>query len=138
MQGLSTRSGWRRATTWLVVATASTTLAVGVTGARAAPSSTSGPYSMTLSVLTGPQGGTLTVRLEAASNAPAIDQLEKVHVWTSRDQSEDSLTIKDVPVHDGIATVELGPLDRGSLVDVQVHVRPGTPALTYVFSERRP
>src|SRR5436190_14935984 len=134
MQGLSTRSGWRRATTWLVVATASTTLAVGVRGARATPSSTSGPYSMTLSVLTGPQGGTLTVRLETASNAPVIDQLAKVHVWTSRDQTEgDSLTFKDVPVHDGIATVELGPLDRGSLVDVQVHVRPGTPALTYVL-----
>jgi hypothetical protein len=134
MQGLSTRSGWCRATAWLVVATACVAFIVGVTAARAAPSATSGPYSITVSVLTGPQGGTLTIALAAASNAPAIDQLAKVHVWTSRDQAEDnSLMFKDVPVHDGIATVELGPLDRGSLVDVQVHVRPGTPALTYVL-----
>src|SRR4051812_39015875 len=107
MQGQSTRSGWRRAAAVLVVATACATFAVGVTAARAGRGSASGPYSMTVSALTGPQGGTLTIAV--ASSAATIEELVKVHVWTSRDQPDaDSLTFKDVPVVHGIATLELG------------------------------
>jgi hypothetical protein len=134
MQAQPTKSGGCRATAWLALATASAILAVGGTAAsaRAGATSASGPYSMTLTALTGPQGGSLAIAVVADPAFPAVETLAQVHVETST-ADDGSLEFKNVPVEHGIASVDLGQLDRGSLVGVQVLIRSSTPARTYVL-----
>jgi hypothetical protein len=83
MKHHSSRPGRSRATAWLVVAAACATLGAGVpAAAQAGPGATSGLYSMTLTALTGPQGGSLTIAVAAASTVPVVELLTKVQVET--------------------------------------------------------
>ena len=79
--------------------------------------------------LTGPQGGTLTLEL-----VPAVRVLEHLHVrlLAPGATEADTLNRKDVAVHDGIATINLGPVVRGTRLDVQVQVESATSARTLV------
>jgi hypothetical protein len=102
---------------------------------------------MTLTSLTGPQGGSLTIALAAAPTAPAVEVLARVHVKTFKLHRRHSMddkqsrhddewrgrefTFKNVPVQQGVATVELGRLDRGSLVRAHVEIRSANPARPY-------
>jgi hypothetical protein len=74
-----------------------------------------------LRALTGPQGGTLTIEL-----APAVRVLEHVHVRMLAPGAieADALNRKNVVVRDGAATIGLGPVVRGTRLDVQVQIGP--------------
>jgi hypothetical protein len=74
-----------------------------------------------LTALTGPQGGTLAIVAPAGLQA-----LEHVHVQmvapergTSARVANQILNANDVPVDDGVATLDLGPLVRGTAVSAR-------------------
>jgi hypothetical protein len=102
-------------------------VALGATGgvARAQPAPAHG-YTMTLLALTGPQGADLTIDVDAPAAAAAVDVFEKVKVTveTGERPTEDVLVnLKDVPAVDGVATVQLGDLQRDRVLKAQVLVR---------------
>jgi hypothetical protein len=86
-----------------------------------------------LRALTGPQGGTLTLAL-----TPAVRVLEHVHVrlLAPGATEADALNRKNVAVHDGVATIGLGPVVRGTRLDVQVQVESTTSSRTLVVRGR--
>ncbi|HET9506948.1 MAG TPA: hypothetical protein VFO81_03315 [Gaiellaceae bacterium] len=93
-----------------------------------APAAAAQP-ALELRALTGPQGGTLTLEL-----APTVRVLEHVHVrlLAPGATEADALNRKNVTVRDGIATINLGPVVRGTRLDVQVQVESATPGRTLV------
>jgi hypothetical protein len=95
-------------------------LASGTAGAA------STPYSIALQALTGPQGGTLAITV-ASEPGFAIDSIAHVHV--------DDLDFKDVPVQNGLATLELGPVDRGTLLRVQAQIKPAAESRMFVLRD---
>ena len=85
-----------------------------------------GQPALELRALTGPQGGTLTIEL-----APAVRVLEHVHVrmLAPGEIEADALNRKNVVVRDGAATIGLGPVVRGTRLDVQVQIGPDSRTL---------
>lgn len=98
--------------------------------ARAADES---PEPVELTALTGPQGGTLAIEVPAG-----VQALEHVHVQliapegASTQAANQIVNVKDVGVVNGVATVELGPLARGTAVGADVHVREEKPPRTVI------
>ena len=92
-------------------------VAVGV--ALAAPARAAEP-ALKLTALTGPQGGTLTIEL-----TPALRVLERVHVRLLAPGATevDMIHRTDVVVREGVATIGLGPVVRGTRLDVQAQVK---------------
>jgi len=91
--------------------------------------------SVALTALTGPQGGTLTVAAPTGVRA-----FEHVHVRmvapdgaTPEQAANQILNAKDVDVVDGFATLDLGPLARGTAVTADVHVREQKPPRTRIL-----
>jgi hypothetical protein len=134
MQQESKTSGWGRAVASLVVATM-LSAAVTAAASRAAPGSTTGPYAITVGALTGPQGGTLTIGVETAQGFDAAEALAKVHVNETDQPDAEGMTFKDVPLDHGVATLDLGPVERGTRLRVQAQIRGGTAARTYVLRD---
>ena len=99
-------------------AVAPVVLAVAVGVAFAAPARAAEP-ALKLTALTGPQGGTLAIEL-----APALRVLEHVHVRLLAPGATDVDMIHrtNVVVREGVATIDLGPVVRGTRLDVQVQV----------------
>ena len=84
----------------------------------------SSPYAIDVSVLTGPQGGELTIDVDAAAGTAGAQSFDHVHVsLRSAVADEKILNLNDVPAPNGVATIELGPLERGAAVGVMVQVR---------------
>ena len=106
-----TRAGATRAFALVLLA-----VAVGV--ALTAPAGAAEP-ALKLTALTGPQGGTLTIELATAR------VLEHVHVRLLAPGATEVDTIhrNDVVVDEGVATIDLGPVVRGTRLDVQVQVK---------------
>ena len=106
------RTGATRAAAVLLLA-----VAVGV--ALAAPARAAEP-ALKLTALTGPQGGTLTIEL-----TPALRLLERIHVRLLAPGATevDMIHRTDVPVREGVATIGLGPVVRGTRLDVQMQVK---------------
>ena len=118
------RTRWSGATRAL----ATILLAAAVAAAVATPAGAAEP-ALKLTALTGPQGGTLTLDL-----VPAVRVLEHVHVrlLAPGATEADTLNRKDVAVRDGSATINLGPVVRGTRLDVQVQVEAPTSSRTLV------
>ena len=94
-------------------------LAVGAAAGEAASAAEGAPATVKLTALTGPQGGTLAIEVE-----PTVQALEHVHLrlHAPEDAEVTTLNLKNVPVHDGTATVKFGTLARGTGVDAQVQI----------------
>lgn len=116
-------------------------LALGATGeaaraTRAASCSTSGdkPYSLELSALTGPQGATVRLAVKPAEGCAPPETLESVQLKTlaadgSREHVRDHT---GVAAPAGVATFELGPLERAQPVKAQVQFETDSGPRTYV------
>ena len=84
----------------------------------------SSPYAIDVSVLTGPQGGELTIDVDAAAGSAGVQSFDHVHVSLRSAVADDKiLNLNDVPAPNGVATIDLGPLERGAAVGVMVQVR---------------
>ena len=136
MQGMSVKQVVRLAgpTACAIVALAA---ASGATAA--APPSGVGTsddrYSLRLRALTGPQGADLTLDLSESPQPGDIDTLKKVQlkIYAADGSLEDVRNLTDVPAEDGVATTELGHLERDRLVEADVLVQPHGTGPTYVL-----
>ena len=136
MQGMSVKQVVRLAgpTACAIVALAA---ASGATAA--APPSGVGAsddrYSLRLRALTGPQGADLTLDLSESPQPGDIDTLKKVQlkIYAADGSLEDVRNLTDVPAEDGVATTELGHLERDRLVEADVLVQPHGTGPTYVL-----
>jgi sugar phosphate isomerase/epimerase len=118
---------WSGAAMRLALLATALAMALGATGevARAQQGPAHG-YTMTLLALAGPQGADLTIDVDAPPGAAAVDLFDrvKVTVETGERPTEDVLVnLKDVAAVDGVATVQLGDLQRDRVLKAQVLVR---------------
>ena len=104
-------------------------LALAAAGAPAAAAAPVLP-ALALTALTGPQGGTLELEV-----APAVEELEHVHLQLRAPNATEVRTrnLKAVAVDRGLATIELGPLARGTAVEARIQVQAENPARTLVL-----
>ena len=105
-------------------------------GGRAAAAE--GEDALQLTALTGPAGGDLTITLPPTAGGANIDTFEHVHIELSAPASSEEkqnriLNLKAVGARNGSATVDLGPLERGTTVEVQLHVRELKPPKTRIL-----
>lgn len=117
----------RRTIVRTLFATALAALAGGAaadTGARAQDGPDAERYSIALVALTGPAGADLTVDVDRAPAAPAVEALEKVQLKVY--EPDGSLAwvrnLRDVPAPGGTAELALGQVERGRRVEADVHV----------------
>ena len=120
-----------KAAAWLLC------LATLVAGGTAAAADAVGEDGLVVTALTGPQGGEITI---SVPDSPVVNVFPQVHVKLIAPASSGSaqrvLNLNDVPAQDGSSTVGVGPLERGTAVMVQVHVREQTPPRTAVRRQR--
>ncbi|HEU0335487.1 MAG TPA: hypothetical protein VFR43_02980, partial [Gaiellaceae bacterium] len=131
---------WIRALVVAALAVAAAVAGGGAATARAAespacPSSTDGAYALALVALTGPKGADLALAVTAASGCEQAASLKKVQlkIYAADRSLADVRNLKDVPAPGGAADVDLGPLERGRLVEAEVLVQTGAPPRTYVL-----
>jgi hypothetical protein len=106
---------------------------VGATGSAARADAPEKCYSLDATVLTGPAGADLTVRVDTAPGCAVPNELKKLQVKTSTDSDRgDVWNLKDVPLVSGAANVELGNLARGSRVEADALIDPGQGVRTEV------
>jgi hypothetical protein len=106
-------------------------LALGGTGAAArADSGGTGPsaahgYALALTALTGPQGGYLTIGVDAPAGTEKVDALKKVQlkIFAADGSLDDVRNLHDVDAPNGIAGIELGQVDRGRRVEADVLIQ---------------
>jgi len=113
------RTTWKPATRLTVVAALALILvAVGGAPAAAAPAPT-----LKLTALTGPQGGTLEIGV-----VPPVSELVHVRLRLRAPGALEGefrvLTASNVPTSNGVATIELGPVARGTVIEARVQVNP--------------
>ncbi len=100
-------------------------LLLGVAAAAGAPAAAApAPPALGLTALTGPQGGTLALEV-----APDVEELEHVHLQLRAPNATEVATrnLKAVVVDRGVATIELGPLARGTAIDAKVQIKATNP-----------
>src|SRR5687767_3021154 len=110
MQAVS--STWRRVTR--LAGVAALALVATAAAGEAASAAEFTPPTIKLTALTGPQGGSLAIEV-----VPAVQVLAHVHLrLRAPDAAEDAeartLDLNNVPVSDGVATIDLGPVARGT------------------------
>jgi hypothetical protein len=106
-------------------------LLLGVAAAAGAPAAAApAPPALALTALTGPHGGTLALEV-----APDVEELEHVHLQLRGPNAIEVETrnLEAVPVEDGVATIELGPLARGTKIDAKVQIKETSPPRTLVL-----
>ena len=91
-----------------------------------------------LTALTGPAGGDLTITVPASAGGADIDEFELVQVRLIAPVETDEkpnriINLKAVASRRGSATIDLGPLERGTAVDVQLHIRDLKPPRTRIL-----
>ena len=106
-------------------------------GASAGAAEPAAPYTIDVVALTGPQGGDLTVKLDATDGSALPGAFEHIHVKLHRPGATETevLNRNDVPVRDGAAAVDLGPLERGTAVEVRALVRDEKPPRIVVLRD---
>ena len=95
-------------------------LTTGVGTARAAEKDT-----LVLRALTGPTGGNVRITVPAADAGGEIERFEQLKVrLTAPDGSKTkTVDLQEVPAPGGVADIDLGDVERGATVTVDVHVR---------------
>jgi hypothetical protein len=91
-------------------------------------------YSLEFRALTGPKGADATVALRPAAGCSEVTTIKLIHVriYATDGSKEDVLSLRDVAAPGGVATVELGQLEREQRIVANVMVQTGTPERTYV------
>jgi hypothetical protein len=99
-----------------------------------AASDTHGPYSLTVTALTGPQGADATVGVYAAPGAAPADMLKKVQIKVFGDGPDvvDVRNLKDVALTQGAVHLSLGQVPRGHRVEVDALVQTAAAPATFV------
>jgi hypothetical protein len=94
----------------------------------------SAAYSMELQALTGPQGADARLAFTAAQGCAEVGTLKNVQlkIFAADGSKEDVVNLKDVPAPGGVATIDLGHLERAQRITAHVLVQTGTPERTYV------
>ena len=91
-----------------------------------------------LTALTGPAGGDLTITVPASAGGSEVDAFEHVQIRLIAPVESDEkpnriINLKAVDARRGSATIDLGPLERGTAVDVQLHARELKPPRTRIL-----
>ena len=91
-----------------------------------------------LTALTGPAGGDLTITVPASAGGSDVDMFEHVQIQLIAPAASDEkpnriINLKAVDARRGSATIDLGPLERGTAVDVQLHARELKPPTTRIL-----
>ena len=119
------------------VALALAAAAVGTfsTSARAAAAC---DYALATRALTGPDGGDLTVSVTgAAAGCAAPDALKKIQLKTYGLDGSLATTrnLTDVPAPGGVATIDLGAIERGQRIAAEILVQTDETTRTYVLRD---
>ena len=91
-----------------------------------------------LTALTGPAGGDVTITIPDSEGGADVDEFEHVQIQLIAPAESDEkpnriINLNAVGARRGSATIDLGPLERGTAVDVQVHVRELKPPRTRIL-----
>ena len=83
------------------------------------------------------EGGELIVALDATGRVGRPGSFEHVHVKLRRPGAEETevVNLDDVPAPGATATIDLGPVERGTAVDVQAQVRDEQPPRIVVLRD---
>jgi hypothetical protein len=102
-----------------------------------APTAAAAEDDLELLALTGPAGGDVTLTVPAENGGAGVASYEHVKLRliapAGSDRPQRILSLKDVPAQNGRATIDLDPLERGTAVVVQAHVREETPPRTRIL-----
>jgi hypothetical protein len=118
----------------LVCAVACAVAALGATGAAARAEPPESCYAFELEALTGPEGADLRLAVSTAAGCAPVETLKKAQLKTfAGDGSlENVRNVHDVPAPGGVANLELGQLDRGRRIEVDVLIQTDNPNRTHV------
>ena len=94
-------------------------IACGAAGAAGAADPTNAD-ALKLSALTGPEGADLYI--EVPAGATAFEHV-RVEIRAPEEQAVRIVNVKAVAGQDGVATIDLGEVERGATVSVEAHVR---------------
>ena len=94
-------------------------IACGAAGAAGAADPTNAD-ALELSALTGPEGADLYI--EVPAGATAFEHV-RVEIRAPEEQAVRIVNVKAVAGQDGVATIDLGEVERGATVSVEAHVR---------------
>ena len=125
----------------VVLGLAAAALGLLSSGARAAagacdPQGNNPAFALAARALTGPGGGDLTVTVTgAAPGCTAPDSLKKIQVKTYGldDSLASTKNVADVSAAGGVATIDVGTIERGQRIAAEVLVQSGDPERTYVL-----
>jgi hypothetical protein len=81
--------------------------------------------ALVLTALTGPKGGSVTIALPSAERGAEIERFEQLKIRLVAPDGSHTKVVdtQDVTASGGVAEVQLGPVERGTRVEVDVHVR---------------
>lgn len=106
--------------------------ALGATGATARADAPEACYTLDSTVLTGPAGADLTVRVATAEGCAKPTELKELQIKTfAGDKLDDVRNLKDVALESGAATIELGQLARGSRIESDALIQGDVPNRTW-------
>ena len=114
---------------------ASVLAALGAGGVSAGAAE--GKDVLMLTALTGPQGGDVTITVPAAHGAADVERFEHVQVRlvspAGSDRPNRIINREDLVAKNGVGKLALGKVERGTRVEVQVHVRETEPPGTAIL-----
>jgi hypothetical protein len=96
---------------------------------------TTGPYSLALRALTGPQGADLMITLTAAPDAAPVETLKKVQIKVFGAGGDAVVAVQNpenVALENGSADFDLGQVPRGRRIEAKVLVQTSEDLPTYV------
>lgn len=115
---------------WILAALA--VAALGATGATARADLPEACYTLYSTVLTGPEGADLTVRVATAEGCTTPTELKKLQIKTFTGDKLDGVSnLNDVALDSGAATIELGQLARGSRIESDALIQGESPDRTW-------
>jgi hypothetical protein len=91
-------------------------------------------YALEMRALTGTQGSEVRLAFTPAQGCTGVDVLKNLQLKTfaADGSKEDTRNLKAVSAPGGVATVDLGQVERGGKVSAHALVQTGTPERTYV------
>jgi hypothetical protein len=125
-------------TAWLAAAAVVAVAAVSVGAAQAeqgAARDSDPPYTLHLTALTGPRGADLMLDVANDATGTPVTVLKKVQLklYTADGKLDDVRNTNDVAAPGGAATIPLGTVERGRMIEADVLVQPGERSQTYVL-----
>jgi hypothetical protein len=106
-------------------------------GEPSAPPTTDQLFALETRALTGPKGVALTLRVTPAVTTDQVDALLKlqIKIFSASGKLAEVTNLKDVPAPGGMATIELGGLDRGQAIETLALIKPASAPETIVLRD---